>query len=87
MTEYQPAWIFNLTLQFAVAVCLSALVFGLAMDVAPLTALWRSGLIFITFTILGWAASLIWQVPEPAEVPVEATPETTEDQAPATEES
>ena len=76
MTKYQPDWIFSMTLQFAVAVCLSTLAFALAMDVAPLTALWRSGLIFVAFVSLGWTVSLVWQVPELSEAPVESETET-----------
>lgn len=78
MTKYHPDWIFNLAIQFAVAICLSMLVLGLATDVAPLTALWRSGLVFIVFVILGWIVSLIWQLPEPAEAAVEAENEPAE---------
>jgi hypothetical protein len=85
MTKYQPDWIFNLALQFAVAICLSTLVLALAMDVAPLTALWRSGLILIVFGLLGWTISLIWQAPEPSKVPVEDNPDTTENSQPTTE--
>lgn len=85
MTKYHPDWMFNLAMQVAVAICLTTLVFGLAMDVAPLTALWRSGLIFIVFVVLGWLVSLIWQLPEPAEAPVETGNELTEAESLATE--
>lgn len=79
MSKYQPNWIFNLTLQIAVVVCLGILALALVMDVTPLTALWRSSLAFVTFVLLGRAISLIWQVPEPVEVPVEAQTEMTDD--------
>ena len=85
MTKYQPEWIFNLALQFAVVICLSTLVLALARDVAPLTALWRSGLILIVFGMLAWIVSLIWQMPEPSKVPVENNPDLPENSKPATE--
>ncbi|MCL4294702.1 MAG: hypothetical protein KJ077_03200 [Anaerolineae bacterium] len=85
MTKYHPDWIFNLAMQLAVAICLSTLVLGLVMNVAPLTALWRSGLIFFVFVSLGWAVSLIWQVPAPSEVPVEAENEPAESNEPVPE--
>lgn len=75
MTKYQPEWIFNLSLQLAVAVCLSMLVLALALDVPPLTALWRSALVFAVFAVFGWITSLVWQVPEPIEAPAEAETE------------
>lgn len=75
MSKYHPNWIFNLTVQIAAVICLGILVLALALDVTPLTALWRSGLAFATFVLIGWAVSLIWQLPEPVEVPVEAETE------------
>jgi hypothetical protein len=75
MSKYQPDWIFNLALQIAVVICLGILVVALAMDVAPLTALWRSSLAFATFALLGRAVSVIWQMPAPVEVSVEAETE------------
>lgn len=77
MTKYQPEWIFNLSLQLAVVICLSMLILALALDVPPLTALWRSALVFVVFTIFGWITSLVWQVPEPSEAPIEAEDEPT----------
>ena len=85
MTKYQPEWIFNLALQFAVAICLSTLVLALAMDVAPLTALWRSGLILIVFGLLAWTISLIWHMPEPSKVPVENNSDMSENSRSPTE--
>ncbi len=87
MSKYQSNWVFNLTLQIAVVVCLGTLALALAMDVNPLTALWRSGLAFVTFVFIGWAVSLVWQVPEPVEVSVEAEPETVTDEPAAPTES
>lgn len=77
MTKYQPEWVFNLSLQLAVMVCLTMLILALALDVPPLTALWRSALVFVVFAIFGWITSLVWQVPEPSEAPVETNDETT----------
>ncbi len=77
MTKYQPEWVFNLSLQLAVMVCLSMLILALALDVPPLTALWRSALVFGVFATFGWITSLVWQVPEPSEAPVETDDETT----------
>lgn len=85
MSKYEPNWVFNLTLQIAVVVCLGILATALAMNVAPLTALWRSSLAFVTFVLLGRAISLIWQVPEPVEVPVEVETQETDETAPPTE--
>lgn len=77
MTKYQPEWVFNLSLQLAVAVCLSMLILALALDVPPLTALWRSALVFVVFSIFGWITSMVWQIPEPSEAPAEAENEDT----------
>lgn len=77
MTKYQPEWVFNLSLQLAVMVCLSMLILALALDVPPLTALWRSALVFVVFAVFGWITSLVWQAPEPSEAPVETDSETT----------
>lgn len=85
MSKYEPNWVFNFTLQIAAVLCLVILALALAMNVTPLTALWRSGLAFATFALLGRAVSLIWQLPEPVEARVEAETETLNDSAPPTE--
>lgn len=68
MMKYQPEWVFDLSLQLAMAVGLSMLVLGLFVGAAPLTVLWRSGLVFTVFMLLGWVTSLIWQTPGASEV-------------------
>lgn len=64
MTQYHPDWIFNISLKLAVTICLGTLAMGLYMGVAPITAVLRSGAAFTVFATLGWAAALMWQVPE-----------------------
>ncbi|HMR65197.1 MAG TPA: hypothetical protein PKE64_14415 [Anaerolineae bacterium] len=61
MTYYHPDWVFNLVLKFAVIVSLSTLTISLITGVGPLTALLRSGAAFVTFAVLAWAASLVWE--------------------------
>lgn len=72
MTNYYADWIFNFALRLAAIVCLSTLALGLIMGVDPLTALFRSGVAFFSFLVLGWAASLLWQMPETRQVEVES---------------
>lgn len=73
MTKRQPEWILNLSLQLALVVGLGMFVLGLSVGVAPLTVLWRSGLVFVVFALLGGVTSFIWQMPEPPEeIAVEA---------------
>lgn len=64
MTNYQANWLYNLILKLAVAVCLGTLALSLAGGVNPLIALFRSGTAFTTFALLGWATSIVWDVPE-----------------------
>ena len=71
MTNHQMDWLFNLSLRLAVIICLSTLAVGLMMGIDPLTALFRSSIAFISFAALGWAASMMWNVPETQEVSVE----------------
>lgn len=63
MTNYQSNWVFNLILKFAVIICLSVLALSLIIGIGPLTALLRSSVAFATFAFLGWATSLIWDIP------------------------
>ena len=63
MTNYQSDWVFNLILKFAVIICLSVLALSLIIGTGPLTALLRSGVAFATFAFLGWATSLVWDMP------------------------
>jgi hypothetical protein len=65
MTNNQSDWVFNIGLQIAVVICLSTLAVALFTGVAPLTAVFRSGTAFAVFVSLGWAAAVVWQVPEP----------------------
>lgn len=67
MTNYQSNWIFNLILKFAVIICLSVLALSLIIGTGPLTALLRSSVAFMTFAFLGWATSLVWDMPLIAE--------------------
>lgn len=78
MTRYEPAWIYNFVLKIAVAIFLGTLAIGLAVGVAPLTALMRSGAGFGVFAMLAWAAAVTWDMPKPPEPP---QAETEEDQA------
>lgn len=64
MTNYQADWLYNLILKLAVALCLGTLALSLAGGVNPLIALFRSGTAFTTFALLGWATSIVWEVPE-----------------------
>jgi hypothetical protein len=64
MRNNQADWVFNLVLKFAVVMCLCTLAIGLVVGTGPLTALVRSGTAFTVFALLGWATSLVWQVPE-----------------------
>lgn len=64
MIQYHPDWIFNISLKLAVTICLGTLAIGLYVGVAPITAILRSGAAFTVFATLGWAAALMWQVPE-----------------------
>lgn len=61
--RYQADWIFNFALRLAVIVCLGTLAIGLAMGADPLVALLRSAVAFVSFIVLGWTASLLWQIP------------------------
>ncbi|RMF05735.1 MAG: hypothetical protein D6768_00685 [Chloroflexi bacterium] len=79
MTNYQPDWIFNIALKLAVAICLGTLATALYVGVTPLTAVFRSGAAFTVFATLGWAAALMWQVPQVEE----ETEETESDTDPA----
>ena len=63
MTNYQSDWVFNLILKFAVIICLSVLALSLIIGTGPITALLRSGVAFTTFAFLGWATSLVWDMP------------------------
>ena len=63
MTNYQSNWVFNLTLKFAVIICLGVLALSLIIGTGPLTALLRSSVAFTTFAFLGWATSLVWDIP------------------------
>ncbi|MCB0209792.1 MAG: hypothetical protein KDJ52_10695 [Anaerolineae bacterium] len=63
MINYQSNWVFNLSLKFAVIICLTVLVLSLIIGTGPLTALIRSSVAFMTFAFLGWATSLVWDVP------------------------
>ncbi|MCB0191057.1 MAG: hypothetical protein KDJ65_03865 [Anaerolineae bacterium] len=63
MTNYQSDWVFNLTLKFAVIICLSVLALSLIIGTGPLTALMRSSIAFMTFSFLGWVTSLVWDMP------------------------
>ncbi len=66
MDGYESDWMFNLVLRLAVIICLGTLVLGLMVGVGPLTALLRSGIAFVAFVLLGWAASLVWVETEEA---------------------
>lgn len=83
MTNYQPDWIFNIALKLAVAICLGTLAMGLFVGVAPLTAVFRSGAAFTVFASIGWAAAMMWQVPEAEEETedTESDPDSEEDGA------
>jgi hypothetical protein len=71
MANHQVEWIYNLLLRLAVVVFLGTLALGLILGVAPLTASLRSGVAFITFAILAWAAAHLWKVPTPEETPAD----------------
>lgn len=80
-TQKQAGWVMDFSLRVAVIICLSTLAVGIVSGADPLTALMRSGIAFVSFLTLGWAASLLWNVP--AAQKVEAPPEAddAEDQA------
>jgi hypothetical protein len=65
MTYSQSDWIFNIGLKLALIICLTTLVIGLTMGVGPITAMLGSSVAFTVFTVLGWAASLVWEEPAP----------------------
>lgn len=65
MRNRHSDWIFNLGLKVAVLICLSTLAVALFTGVGPLTAIFRSGTAFTVFVTLGWAATIVWQVPDP----------------------
>jgi len=63
MTPNASEQVFSLALRFAIVVCLGTLVVGLAVGVSPLTAVLRSGVAFVAFVLLGWAASVLVGTP------------------------
>ena len=74
--QFQPDWVFNFVLKLAVVVCLATLAIGLIMGVSPLISLLRSGVAFIVFATLAWAASLIWpEIEQAVEEEAEAAEE------------
>lgn len=75
--HFQPDWVFNFVLKLAVAICLATLAVSLTLGVSPLTSLLRSGVAFVVFATLAWAASQLWPVIE-IEVEEEAESEAEE---------
>ncbi len=69
MEHYQSDWVFDIALRVAVIICLATLAMALYVGVGPITAVFRSGTAFAVFAILGWAAALVWKVPEPEPEP------------------
>lgn len=65
MEHYQSDWVFDIALRVAVIICLATLAMALYVGVGPITAVFRSGTAFAVFAVLGWAAALVWKVPEP----------------------
>jgi|GEM_PF-5886026 len=78
MERYEPIWIFNFILKIATAIFLGTLALGLAVGVAPLTALMRSGAGFGVFALLAWGAAVTWELPQKKEEPQEEAAETAE---------
>ncbi len=64
MNKQKSDWVLYITIRIAVIVCLSTLALGLIYGAGPLTALMRSVIAFVSFLILGWAASTLWNMPE-----------------------
>jgi hypothetical protein len=54
----------NILLLVAILITLITLLLGFVGEWSPLKALMRSGIVFTTFAILGWAASVTLVIPE-----------------------
>ncbi len=80
-TQKQAGWILDFSLRVAVIICLSTLAVGIVSGADPLTALMRSGIAFVSFLTLGWAASLLWNVPTAQKIEAPAEADDAEDQA------
>ena len=65
MTERPSQWVFDLVIQLALIVCLATLAVGLTAGASPLVALLRSGVAFVAIVLVGWALSLVFDVPPP----------------------
>lgn len=60
MSQRQADLIFDMALKLAVIVCLSTLALALINGADPLAALSRSAVAFVSFAVIGWAASILW---------------------------
>lgn len=83
-TQKQADWILDFSLRVAVIICLSTLALGIVSGADPLMALMRSGIAFISFLTLGWAVSLLWNVPKAQQAEVPAENDDAENQADTT---
>jgi len=79
-TQQQADWILDFSLRVAVIICLSTLAVGIVFGADPLMALMRSGIAFVSFLTLGWAASLLWNVPNAQQVEASTNPAEGDDQ-------
>lgn len=72
-SNVKSAWVLDIAIKVALIICLAVLAIGLIGGADPIVAMGRAAVAFVSFLVLGWAASMLWVTPEPAKAEADET--------------